>query len=97
MTKPIILDFDTIHSPRSFYGACKQQLQLPDHFGNNLDALWDCITAGIDLPVTIHFINLTPYHLKKFAKQIELFRDAEKELDGELSFEYHNSDEADAG
>lgn len=97
MMKTIEFNFDKIHSLQAFYSACKKQLQLPDHFGNNLDALWDCITAEIDLPVEINFINLTPWHLKKFEKQIELFRDAEKELDGELTFEYYSSDEKDAG
>ena len=97
MTKTIILDFDNIHSLQAFYSVCKKKLQLPDHFGNNLDALWDCITAYLELPIIINFINLTPYHLKKFQKQIELFRDAEKELDGELTFEYHTKDEIDAG
>jgi ribonuclease inhibitor len=97
MMKTIVFNFDKIHSLQSFYSACKQQLQLTDHFGNNLDALWDCITAGIELPVTISFINLSPYHLVKFERQIDLFRDAEKELDGELTFEYHTRDERDAG
>jgi ribonuclease inhibitor len=97
MMKTIVFDFDKIHSMQSFYSACKQQLQLPDHFGNNLDALWDCVTAGIELPVAILFTNLTPFHIKKFRQQIELFREAEKELDGELSFEYQSTSDADAG
>ena len=97
MIKPVIFDFDKIHSLRSFYSACKIQLQLPDHFGDNLDALWDCITAGIKLPVVVYFINLSPYHLRKFEKQIGLFEDAAKELDGAFTFEYHTREEADAG
>ncbi len=97
MMKTIIFNFDDIHSMRSFYSACKEQLKLPDHFGNNLDALWDCITAYVELPIAIRFINLSPYHLKKYERQIDLFRDAEKELDGELTFEYQTRDEMDAG
>jgi len=95
--RTVIFDFDNIHSLRSFYNGCKKNLQLPGHFGNNLDALWDSITGGMELPVAIQFIHLTPYHLEKFKKQIALFRDAEKELDGELSFEYHTTGEKDAG
>ena len=97
MRKPIVFDFDKILSMKSFYKACKEQLQLPDYFGNNLDALWDCITGFIDLPVAVSFINITPYHLEKFEKQVALFRDAEKELDGELTFEVYTKDEMDAG
>ena len=58
---------------KSFYKACKEQFQLPDYFGNNLDALWDCITGFIELPVAVSFINITPYHLEKFEKQVTLF------------------------
>ena len=94
--KTILFDFNDIHSLQSFYSACKEQLNLPNHFGNNLDALWDCITAYVELPIAISFINITPYHLKKFERQINLFRDAEKELEGELTFEYHTK-EADQG
>jgi ribonuclease inhibitor len=97
MIKRITLDFDKIHSLRSFYAACKEALRLPDYFGNNLDALWDCITSGISLPAEISFINVTPYHLEKFEKQIELFRDAEEALDGELSFTCETKKDTDAG
>lgn len=97
MIQPVIFDFDKIHSLRSFYSACKKQLQLPGYFGDNLDALWDCITAGIKLPAAVCFINITPYHLKKFEKQISLFENAAKELDGAFTFEYHTREDADAG
>ena len=97
MKDPIVFNFDKIHSLQSFYSACKPNLQLPDHFGNNLDALWDCIIGQIELPVDINFTNLTAWHLKKFEKQIELMLDAEKELDGDLSFECFTKDESDAG
>jgi ribonuclease inhibitor len=97
MMKTIVFDFDKIHSLQSFYKACKELLHLPDYFGNNLDALWDCVTAFIELPVAINFINMSPYHLEKFERQIDLFQDAEKELDGELTFQYHVKDETDAG
>ena len=97
MMKTIVFDFTRILSMKSFYKECREQLQLPDYFGDNLDALWDCVTAGIELPVAVSFINITPYHLQKFERQIKLFQDAEKELDGELTFEFYTKDEVDAG
>ena len=97
MINNITLDFDKIHSLRSFYAACKEAMQLPDYFGNNLDALWDCVTSDIRLPAEVSFINVTPYHLEKFEKQIELFRDAEETLDGELSFTCETKEDTDAG
>jgi ribonuclease inhibitor len=35
------------------YEALQRQLALPSHFGRNLDALWDALTADARGPVTI--------------------------------------------
>ncbi len=35
------------------YGALQKQLALPAHFGRNLDALWDALTADVAGPVEI--------------------------------------------
>ena len=53
----------------------KEKLELPDYYGENLDALWDCLTGGIELPVCIKWSNYkaschyfrknTPKSLKK--------------------------------
>ena len=31
----------------------KDALDLPDYYGMNLDALWDCLTRYIEVPATI--------------------------------------------
>ncbi len=33
------------------------KLELPDYYGKNLDALWDCLTGWIDVPVRIKWDN----------------------------------------
>jgi ribonuclease inhibitor len=35
------------------YDALQLQLPLPQHFGRNLDALWDALTTDVRGPVTI--------------------------------------------
>ena len=35
------------------YDALQRQLALPDHFGRNLDALWDVLTTDVRGPVTV--------------------------------------------
>ena len=85
----VIFDFDRISTFEDFYKLAATALQLPDYFGNNLDALWDCITGDIALPVAVQFRNLTLNQLEKFDKLIILFEDASAELGDNFRFEYY--------
>lgn len=90
----IEFNFEEIKNTTEFYKTAVEKFPLPDYFGNNLDALWDCVTAEVELPAKVTFINLTVEQLEKFKKIIELFEDAENELGEEnLSFEYYLKDE----
>ncbi len=42
-----------IHSLEEFYDVISQKLSLPEHFGRNLDALWDVLTTDVKGPVEI--------------------------------------------
>lgn len=33
------------------------KLQLPESYGHNLDALWDCLTGDLELPLSIEWIQ----------------------------------------
>jgi ribonuclease inhibitor len=62
----------------------KEQLSFPDYYGENLNALWDCLTAWVDLPLKIVWINFEESKTKlgTFAEEaLDLFKDAQKELD----------------
>lgn len=87
--KQVIFDFGRIGSMGDFYLIAKRQLNLPEHFGNNLDALWDCITGDVALPVSVKFINMSMTQLETFDKLIQLFEDAADESGEDFSFEYY--------
>jgi ribonuclease inhibitor len=36
-----------------FYGEIAGRLRFPDHFGRNLDALWDMLTTDVKGPVEL--------------------------------------------
>lgn len=58
----------------------KNSLNLPEYYGMNMDALWDCISsADIEIPATIYIegINSLPKDLKEEKNiLIELLDDA---------------------
>lgn len=82
-------NFERIGTIEDFYKLAKTELQLPDHFGENLDALWDSVTGDVKLPVQVQFINMTMNQLEQFDKLILLFEEATAELGNSLVFEYY--------
>lgn len=55
--KTIIIDGKSINNKESFHKHLKLQMGLPEYYGNNLDALWDCLTGEIELPLEIIWKN----------------------------------------
>ena len=56
----VILDFENIRSKSSLHQYLKEQLALPEYYGNNLDALHDALAEKRE-PVSIcicHFDSL---------------------------------------
>lgn len=85
----IIFNFEKIETMDDFYQTAVKELSLPDYFGNNLDALWDVLTAEIKLPIKIEFENLTLEKLETFEQLTNLFEDACAELGNDFQFEYY--------
>jgi ribonuclease inhibitor len=74
-----------ISSIEQFHKILKEKLQLPEYYGENLNALWDCLTAWVDLPLKIRWTNFQESKrvLGSYAEEfLELFREAENELEG---------------
>ncbi|HGM9947456.1 TPA: barstar family protein [Providencia rettgeri] len=86
MSKQVSFDFRQINSLNDFYDQFAQQFSLPDWFGYNLDALWDMVSAGIELPVTITFSHMTTEQRIKFADVIDVMNDAQDMWEEEFVF-----------
>lgn len=87
MKNSIALDFSTIENYDDFYIQIAQKLNLPYFFGNNLDALYDSLTADVEMPLQIEFVNMNLNQLEEFDDLLQTMEDAENEMDDfEFSF-----------
>lgn len=90
--KKAIIDGATVASMGELHEALQLQLDFPDYYGRNLDALWDMLTGGMELPATIEWRDyaLSGERLGEDGERLlELLREAEQELDGELMVVIH--------
>lgn len=53
-----ILDFKGIDSLLGLHQYFKQVFHLPDYYGNNMDALWDCLSCCYDENTEIELKNM---------------------------------------
>ena len=78
-------------TPDEFQDFINQKLEFPDYYGHNLDALWDCLTGYVDMPLKIEWRSFSSFRNNNeeyAAALLKLFKDAKNELDG---FEFkHN-------
>ena len=51
------IDFSHCKYWSEIYDVLKNELELPDWFGNNLDALWDAVTGIMYIPAEISIIK----------------------------------------
>jgi ribonuclease inhibitor len=76
-----ILDGSTISSLNDLYNQLSIRLTLPEHFGHNLDALWDVLSTDIEGPLEIvwkHAKKSQMFMDKDFDRVVTLLRDLEK-------------------
>lgn len=86
MSHKVVFDFNEIKSIEDFYAQFQQQFSLPAWFGHNLDALWDMVSAGIELPVTIVFAHMTSIQRIEFSNIIDVMNDAQDMWENEFIF-----------
>lgn len=84
----IFIDFLEIGDYEDFYTQLKEKVQLPDYFGDNLDALSDVISGTLAMPMHLEFVNLSVDQLEMFDDLLSLLEDLEEEIDG-FSFSYY--------
>jgi ribonuclease inhibitor len=89
-TKKIKLPGKSISCLDEFYSQITKKLLFPEHFGRNLDALWDVLTTDIKGPVELAWEDSERSKKsmgKDFEKVAALLRDVEKEReDFKVSF-----------
>ena len=54
----ITLDFTGIATREALHARLREVFALPRWYGDNLDALWDCLYASFSSPVTIRLQNI---------------------------------------
>ena len=73
--------FDSVHH------WLQHKLDLPEWYGHNLDALWDCLSGWIALPIEVHWIREaitdpnSEYNVP-LTSFISLFEEASEQIDG---------------
>ncbi len=73
-----------IHSLDDLYDQLATRLSLPVHFGRNLDALWDVLSADVAGPFKIvwkHGDDSKKSMGKDFDKVVKLLQELEEERD----------------
>ena len=85
--KEIYIDFANIGDYEDFYTELKSKLELPEYFGDNLDALSDVISGGLELPIHIEFVNMSVDQLETFEDLITMLEEIEEEEE-DFTFSY---------
>lgn len=72
----ITLDFAGIKTLWELHEYFKTVFQLPEYYGRNMDALWDCLYYSFEFPTTITLKNVSaiPAEMQKTVDiMLELF------------------------
>ena len=77
----VYIDFLEIGDYEDFYAQLKEKLTLPEHFGDNLDALFDVITGELEMPLHLEFVNMSVEQLEIFEDLLTTLEDAEDEVE----------------
>lgn len=86
--KTVYIDFTDIGDYEDFYAQLKEKLPLPEHFGENLDALADVITGELEMPLHLEFVNMSIDQLEIFEDLLTTLEDAEDEME-DFTFTYY--------
>lgn len=84
----VYIDFLEIGDYEDFYAQLKEKLTLPEHFGDNLDALFDVFTGELAMPLHLEFVNMSVEQLEIFEDLLTTLEDAEDEVE-DFTFAYY--------
>ncbi len=78
----ITLDFDGVRSLWTLHEYFKKVFSLPNYYGHNMDALWDCLLYYFESPTTIvlKHIEKIPSEMGEAVEiMLRLFNDLQNE------------------
>ncbi|QOS79088.1 barstar family protein [Paenibacillus sp. JNUCC31] len=87
--KTIVIQGKDIHGQEELHDVLQARLELGPSYGRNLDALWDCLTGFVSMPLTIQWIDFdtSRKYLGEYADLLlDLMQEAEEELE-EFTFD----------
>ena len=76
----VILDALRLQHKEEAHKYLREALNFPDYYGENLDALHDCLTELDD--VSVEFVNADKVSGGYFAKVMAVFRDSAEDNQG---------------
>lgn len=85
--KTVYIDFSEIGDYEDFYAQLGEKVELPNFFGDNLDALYDFLTGTAELPLHLELVNLCVEQLEVFEDLLTTLEDASDELE-DFTFTY---------
>ena len=91
LSKELLLKTSEIETYPSVHEWLKERLSLSEHYGANLDALWDELSGNIQLPLTILWHDDANVG-EQYTAITELFEEAAGEIVG-IMFGYLLDDE----
>ena len=83
----VIIDGKDVTRIEVLHRILKDELDFPDYYGENLNALWDCLTGWIEFPLTLVWKNFetSQKELGSDADDVlRILKKAQEELDGEF-------------
>lgn len=79
--RKVILDLNIPNSKEELHSWLKEELSLPFYYGNNLDALYDCLTretSPLCIGLKVPFADETDPELYDYlVRTVQVFADAE--------------------
>lgn len=79
----IILDFTNMKYPAQLHKELKMKFEFPDYYGENWDALWDCLDGWYDddedVIVEIMGLDTMPDDMRRYAQtMLKVFDDVHR-------------------
>jgi len=84
--KIIVLDGRRMKDRETAHDYLKKQLQLPDYYGRNLDALFDCLCEMNNVQVILTYVQEMQDNLRRYADNIIGVFEAAEEKNPKISF-----------